>query len=215
MSTHDTLVASMPLVFATDWFSHNIPVWERVLSEFRGKEGLRFLEIGSWEGRSACWLLQEIVTDPSSTLACVDTFALSPAQRTAISVTIAPLPPDFDPEQRFDANIAGIGAIDRVIKLKGESQTILRSLPMNDYDCIYIDGSHAAPDVLTDAVLSWGLLKNNGILIFDDYKLSLSPDHLAHPAIAIDAFLKIFAGHYEVLEHGWQVILRRTDGLRK
>jgi hypothetical protein len=32
---------------------------------------------------------------------------------------------------------------------------------------IYIDGSHEPMDVLTDAVMSWPLLRSNGILIFD------------------------------------------------
>ncbi|MCM8831198.1 MAG: class I SAM-dependent methyltransferase [Candidatus Omnitrophica bacterium] len=30
-------------------------------------------------------------------------------------------------------------------------------------------GNHNAPSVLMDAVLCWPLLKNGGILIFDDY----------------------------------------------
>lgn len=206
------MVNSVPMlpVFATDWFSNNIPIWERILSPLRGKPGVQFLEIGSWEGRSACWLLEHVITDPASMLTCIDTFALSPAQRTAISHTITPLPLDFDPEKRFEENIRAIGAEDRVITLKGESQDILRALPTAYYDGIYIDGSHASADVLTDAVLSWGLLKQGGILIFDDYNLSLSPDPLLHPKIAIDAFLENFSGRYELLEKGWQVILRKN-----
>jgi predicted O-methyltransferase YrrM len=196
-------------VFATDWFSPQIPVWERVLAEFKRKPFLKFIEIGSWEGRSTCWLLENILTDLTSSLTCIDIFTLTPAQCKGISEKITPLPEHFDPEKRFDENIAVIGAQSRTIKLKGESRTILRFLPIDTYDCVYIDGSHAAVDVLTDAVLSWGLLKKEGILIFDDYKLALSPDRLAHPAMAIDAFLEIFTGRYQVLEHGWQVIIRK------
>ena len=36
-------------------------------------------------------------------------------------------------------------------------------------DLIYIDGSHLAKDVLSDAILSWKLLKPSGVMIFDDY----------------------------------------------
>lgn len=32
---------------------------------------------------------------------------------------------------------------------------------------VYIDGSHAAKDVIADAVLAWALLRPGGVLIFD------------------------------------------------
>jgi predicted O-methyltransferase YrrM len=68
------------LRFSYDWFSTRIPQWERqVAGRFAGKPGLRFLEIGSFEGRSACWLLQNVLTDPSVRLTCVDPFAVDAA----------------------------------------------------------------------------------------------------------------------------------------
>src|SRR3989344_7436900 len=48
--------------FLTDWFSRHIPLWEKRLAEFRGQPAVHFLEIGSWEGRSAGWLLTNILT---------------------------------------------------------------------------------------------------------------------------------------------------------
>ena len=39
----------------------------------------------------------------------------------------------------------------------------------NFFDIIYIDGNHEPEYVLEDAVLSFRKLKNNGIMIFDDY----------------------------------------------
>lgn len=37
---------------------------------------------------------------------------------------------------------------------------------------VYIDGSHLPQDVLTDAVMAWKLLKNEGIMIFDGWYLT-------------------------------------------
>ena len=37
------------------------------------------------------------------------------------------------------------------------------------FDFVYVDGSHQAPDVLVDAVLSALLLRKGGLLVFDDY----------------------------------------------
>jgi hypothetical protein len=57
-------------------------------------------------------------------------------------------------------------------------------------DFIYVDGSHQAADVLSDAVLAWKLLKEGGVLIFDDYLWARYQDRpLLNPKMAIDAFV--------------------------
>jgi hypothetical protein len=61
-------------------------------------------------------------------------------------------------------------------------------------------------DVLRDAVQSWDLLKVGGIMIFDDYGYETP---IEKPKDAIDPFLAIFSNCIEVLEKGWQVLLRK------
>jgi predicted O-methyltransferase YrrM len=72
--------------------------------------------------------------------------------------------------QRFLANMQAIGAEVRV--LRGTSVERLPELirAREIFDLIYIDGSHAAIDLLGDAALCWGLLAKNGLMIFDDYR---------------------------------------------
>src|SRR3977135_3275245 len=60
--------------FSQDWFSQHIPIWTRLLQEFKGKAGLRVLEIGTFEGRSPCGLLENIVTGEGANIDCIDTF---------------------------------------------------------------------------------------------------------------------------------------------
>jgi hypothetical protein len=48
--------------FSEDWFTENIPVWLKVLSPFKGKPNLNYLEIGVFEGRSVIWMLENIQT---------------------------------------------------------------------------------------------------------------------------------------------------------
>ncbi len=199
----------MPPHFHTDWFSKNIPVWERVLQEFRGKPYLQFLEIGSFEGRSACWFLETILTDPTSMLTCIDLFTVNEGGRNYVKSISPDFPDDFDMERAFTANIKAVGGESRVTMLKGKSSVLLRYLPLHSYECIYIDGSHGAVDVLTDAVLCWDLLRDGGILIFDDYELKFGDGPLWNPGIAIDVFLQIYEGRYELLHRGWQIILRK------
>ena len=50
-----------------DWFSHNIPQFEPFLGHLKGKP-CRLLEIGTYEGRSALWLAENIATHPLSSV---------------------------------------------------------------------------------------------------------------------------------------------------
>lgn len=62
------------MAFTQDWFSKNIPVWERLFAPLKGRPNLQILEIGSFEGRSACWLLEHVLTGEGAGIDCVDTF---------------------------------------------------------------------------------------------------------------------------------------------
>ena len=61
------------------------------------------------------------------------------------------------------------------------------------YDMIYIDGSHRAKDILSDAVRAWNCLKKGGIMVFDDYDWLAIDDPIGkqRPAIAIDAWSSV------------------------
>jgi predicted O-methyltransferase YrrM len=77
------------------------------------------------------------------------------------------------------------------------------------YDFIYIDGSHIAKDVLTDACMAWQVLKPKGIIVFDDYVWGDPRDILHRPKAAIDAFTNIFAEEVEVIHVGYQLVVRK------
>lgn len=188
--------------FQADWFTPQIPIWKKHLSEFMGKPNLSFLEIGSFEGRSAIWLLENILTHPTSKITCIDTFTGSSEHKDS-SIDLSKI------EKNFDYNISVSGFGNKVVKIKGKSNKILRQLNFKSYDFIYIDGSHKAGDVLEDSVLSFQLLKNRGIIAFDDYEWDVNLPEIEKPKMAIDAFLKIYEGRFELLFKGIQVIIRK------
>ena len=71
---------------------------------------------------------------------------------------------------------------------------LLSSGKKNYFDFIYIDGSHLGPDVLCDAVLSFRLLKINGIMAFDDYLWPSANKSLTRiPKLAIDSFVNLYS----------------------
>lgn len=191
--------------FSQDWFSINLPVWEHHLQRFAHQPELKALEIGSWEGRSTCWLLDHILTHPTAQITCIDTFA-GGAEHQALwqggfLQTI---------EQRFDFNLAQTGAPEKVKKIVGKSQVALRSIPPLSYHLAYIDGSHVASDVLEDALLTWGLIKVGGMIIFDDYQYTFPPEVAeAPPKTAIDAFLNTFSKKVALIHQGYQVFVEK------
>lgn len=189
--------------FRCDWFKHAKTNFETYLERFKDKSNLRFLEIGSFEGMSTLWLLENILTDASCKITCVDTFVGNEEKywKGVDTNTIS---------QTFNNNISKYK--EKVTVLKGKSQEQLRKdefrYPI--YDFMYIDGSHRAPDTLEDIILSFRLLKPLGIMIIDDYQWDFPvSDDIEHPKIAIDAFLSIFRKEYKLLLKDYQVIIEK------
>ena len=181
-----------------DWFTLNIPVWEKVLEPFKGKPGVNYLEIGVFEGRSVIWMLENILTDPTARLTGIDIFDES----------------TYNYKDNYFKNIEKSGAADKVTTIQDFSQVALRDLPLDSFDIIYIDGSHAKDDVLEDAVLSWRLLKVGGVLIFDDYTWAghkLSVDPVDYPKLAIDPFVQCFDEHLQVIHNSRQLIVKKLS----
>lgn len=183
--------------FTQDWFSERLPVWNEHLLPYRGKPGLRYLEVGVFEGRSAIWMLENVLTHETSRMTAVDVF-------------------DGEVKERWLANLKRSGSEHKATTLIGPSGVELRKLPLASFDIVYVDGSHTADDVLSDAVLSFGLLKDGGLLVFDDYGWSgfpgrddpKTPDEL-RPKLAIDAFLRAYRNALDVVHVGFQVFVKK------
>ena len=191
--------------FTTDWFSGNILVWNQVLTRFTNSPDARFLEVGSWEGRTACWLLDNILRNETSTLTCIDTFQGSIEHESmGFGEHLNSL------ESIFEHNIKQTGRSEQVKKLVGYSQEWLRQLPVDTFNFLYIDGSHVAADVLEDAILGWRLVKIGGIIIFDDYEWGAYQDQpTLHPKLAVDSFLNIFQNKLKIIYKGYQVVVEK------
>lgn len=192
--------------FTSDWFLTNQASWDYYLDEFKHKPNLNFLEVGSYEGRSTIWLLENVLTDSTSKITCVDLFD------GKIEGNNMESDPNLNPDyyQTFLSNINFFK--NKVTIHKGYSSKILRSFPEKEvFDMAYIDGTHTAYGTLIDAVLIHPLIKSGGIIIFDDYGLK-HPDDLSpqnSPELAIDSFCYIFEKQYSVIHQGWQVIIRK------
>jgi len=193
--------------FTQDYFSRCISVWTQYLSFLKNQPNLSFLEIGSREGMSTCWLLDHILTHPTSKLTCIDLWTESKDQGLWAKELYDSK--DFNLVlSNFSHNTKEYQ--DKLVIINGKSQKMLRTLGYSPvYDLIYIDGSHIACDVLEDIVLAFRLLKTGGILIADDYTWDLPKNPLREPRIAVDAFLSVFKGQYNILHVDQQMILQK------
>jgi len=188
--------------FKYNWFDISAKKnFEIYLAGLKGKPDLKFIEIGPFEGRATVWMLENILTAPSSKIICTDTFEGSDEHK-ALGVDTSSLYQTFmDNTQQYR---------DKITLIKGISQEVLRLLAADKYDFVYIDGSHRAPDVLEDAVLSFRLLKHGGLMIFDDYEWKYCEDPVESPKMAIDAFLSVFAKEYKLLLKSYQVVIQKS-----
>ena len=176
-------------------FVKHIPVWNKLLGPFKGKPDVHYLEIGVNQGRSAMWVLENVLTHPSAKLTGIDIF-----------------PEGTNFKEKYFSNVKLSGAEHKVTTIEGFSQVELRKLPLNTFDIIYIDGDHTARGVLADAVPSFQLLKTDGILIFDDYLWF--EDRLSEelrPRIAIDSFITSYRNVLAVVHRGYQVFIKKRE----
>jgi predicted O-methyltransferase YrrM len=179
--------------FTTNWFDVTARViWEHLIPQVKPE---RILEIGSFEGASPCFLIQTLANQLDLEIHCIDTWE-GGAEHQGIDMGAV------ETRFRHNVNLATSGASRRVSLHvhKGLSDRMLGGLlgggKASYFDFIYVDGSHHAPDVLTDALLGFKLLKVGGVMAFDDYlwfeALPYGRDPLRCPKLAIDTFTNFY-----------------------
>lgn len=199
--------------FTFDYFKSQEYNWWHVLHKWymnyhrpykvKPKAGVRILEIGSFEGSSSVWFIEEMVARYGCELHCVDRWLdINPvedmvpgsatskkAQSRGATMVRA--------EDRFEENINIAKAkylkkkdYKLVKTWKGDSTSQLCKIHQThgdrSFDIIYVDGSHEQNQVMIDALLSYKLLDYGGLIVFDDYQNSVFPEGSVR--VAVDNF---------------------------
>lgn len=192
--------------FVIDWTSSHIPAFMSTLKAFLinpHEKQISVLEIGCFEGRTTLWFLKNLLTHPGSSIHCIDRFKGGYGYQYFNMRQI---------EKRFKKNTHQFK--NKVFLHKGCSHIELVKLKNLRFDIIYLDASHNAHDVLSDAFFAFSLLKEGGYLLFDDYLWkgiyeTLPP--LLTPKPGIDAFLHIFSDKLEVIWNQYQLHIKKTE----
>lgn len=122
--------------YSVDWFSNNIPNWEKAFlsAGIKGTHFLKFLEIGCFEGRATNYLLENILTGNGCQIHVVDTFGGS------LNEAGMNWDETYQFSELYDTFCNNISKHkDRVFIHRGESGNILRKdFQDNSFDFIYI-----------------------------------------------------------------------------
>jgi predicted O-methyltransferase YrrM len=156
---------------------------------------LKMLEIGSYEGLSACGFADNLMDHPDSRLDCVDPFDQSDSTTPLTENT----------EHLFNYNIANCKYPHKINVHKMYSNDFFsKSKELDSYDFIYIDGSHVPEDVVNDMVNSFALLKKGGIIWMDDYASGQKIKN------AIDTvLLTTLKDKYDLIHYNYQIAFRK------
>jgi predicted O-methyltransferase YrrM len=182
--------------FTSDWFLDKVAPWRtHVVPRLRNRSApAKWLDLGSYEGRSALWALDHVLP-PGSTVTCVDLFdsnfhGLEGWGKRGY-------------EERFDANTSDNPGI---VKRKGWSHDVLASLQHERFHGAYVDGDHLEHVLYHDLELLWPLLLPQAVVVCDDYGCSAQPGARA----AIEKFLSQPDVRCRVLHAGFQLIFEKS-----
>lgn len=146
--------------YTQNWTDDRLPLWLPFVQHLIGSENVNALEIGAFEGRSTVWMLEHILTHPTSRIVCLDPFYHNRGIDTK--------PTDYlvnfvDNTTSYRERVRILQAFSRDI----HAETLLEFA--NGYDLIYIDASHWAGETVNELRLAWTVAKPGALIIFDDY----------------------------------------------
>lgn len=130
-------------------------------------DNAHFVEVGSWKGRSACYLAVEIINAKKKIkVDCVDLFEYSDIQT------------DIEPEEYQDIYgqfLKNTEPVKHIVKpIKGESHIVSTSYAPKSLDFVFIDAAHDYDNVLRDIISWYGKVKNGGVIAGHDYENALA-----------------------------------------
>jgi predicted O-methyltransferase YrrM len=182
--------------FSDYWFGDLVPIWTAFFSASQRPPINKVLEIGSFEGASSVWILENLLK-MGGELHCIDTWGGGFEHKKETMPEV---------EGRFDRNIERALAKTskaKAFKHRGQSRLKLTELMagghLSSFDLVYVDGSHESSDVLCDLVGAFQLSKIGGLIICDDYLWNYEENLRLSPKLAIDSFINCYNNKIKIL----------------
>lgn len=179
------------------WFDQTAKAtFEALLGPHAGKPDLKFLQLGVFRGDASVWLMENILTHPTSVLWDVDPWADMGLNELS----------SYDMEEVFSTYLEAVKEYDRVLVSRLTSNDFFSMESHDDeFDFVYIDGDHHPINILEDAVHAYRALKPWGLLAFDDYLWGADKPVIEKPSTAIDMIKILYGGRLDTVAVGDQV----------
>jgi Methyltransferase domain len=145
------------------WFSFR-EIYQQALTE--AEDGAKFVEVGSWYGRSAAWMAVEIANSSKQIeFYCIDTW-----QGSIDSPWMAQHLARFGGSAKpaFLHNMERGGVRDYIIPVEMPSVQAAQSFADNSLDFVFIDAAHDYANVRADVRAWYPKVKKNGVIAGDD-----------------------------------------------
>lgn len=169
--------------FTENWLHiYNLKVLKEIILE--KENGINILELGTYEGRSAFYMLDNYCIHKDSKITTID----------------------FRKMENLEYNIK-LRDSEKFIFINDNFHNVIPKLMVNNnkYDLIYIDGGKDSRITIFQIVNCWELLNKDGILYLDDYEWG--KNEVIRPKEAIDFFLNTFKENYKIIFKNYQVAL--------
>jgi beta-1,4-mannosyl-glycoprotein beta-1,4-N-acetylglucosaminyltransferase len=130
-----------------------------ILNKYINKPNLQFLEINSNYGETSIWLLENILTDSTSLLTCINNFNKNE-----------------NIYNYFIFNI--INFKDKINLIFNDSKNALKQLSLYNfekYDFIYINDDLNYKSIIFNLILSFDLIKKDGIILLNKIDIDIEP----------------------------------------
>jgi predicted O-methyltransferase YrrM len=200
------------LQYDATWFMIHEPTWSEKLrpwleKTFKQDKSLRLLEIGSYEGLSSSWLLENLLDIAKDALpgavhlTCVDAWP----------------GPEYKPlRDKCLHNLRTVSAAFGVTPdacyrvYEAPSEEVLPTLP-GQFHFIYVDGCHKADAVYKDTIEAFRLVRPGGMIFWDDYCCATTPKEEKDQVTAgvNRAFAELGIKHEDVIEWGHDLVYRK------
>ena len=154
----------------------------------------RILEIGSYEGASACFFSDNLLNHPNSHLVCVDPFDVSDTTTLLTNSTKDTCMNNLKKSRNASK-----------ITFNCEYSSDFYAHNKQTFSFIYIDGSHLPDDIRTDFENCLNVLDVGGIMWMDDY---LGADGIKIKVV-IDQLYERNKHRLEIVWKGYQIAFRK------
>lgn len=164
---------------------------KHVVPEWAGKP-ITYLELGVFEGMSAVWMFQHILTHPDSRAVLIDPFLLTSkmnqdqmdlvrarAEKNLMRWTVQWIV-KYEQWTCKLVRANSVEALTRMRKKKG-----FAGITRNSVDLCMIDGDHNSGAVVDDARMVLPLMRKGGHILFDDVENDLTKQHHVKQGLAL------------------------------